>query len=86
MRTSIERKKRQLQTKVYGDWGHTFGIKKNPQEIVSEDILEEKNKRLSKKKSLVSEDIYWEKNKTITNKRLWWVRTHFLDEKKILKK
>ena len=52
--------------------------------MVSEDILEEKNKRLSNKKDLVSEDIYWEKKKTITNKRLWRVRTHFWDEKKSL--
>ena len=40
-----------------------LGWKKNLQEVVSEDILKEKNKRLSKKKGLVSEDIYWEKKK-----------------------
>ena len=28
VRTSIERKKRLLQTKDYGEWGHTFGMKK----------------------------------------------------------
>ena len=64
------RKKRLLQTKDYGEWGHTFGMKKNPQEIVSEDILQEKNKRLSKKKGLASEDIYWEKKKYYKQKIL----------------
>ena len=59
----MREKKRLGQTKDCSEWGHTFGMKKNPQEIVSEDILEEKNKRLSKKKGLVSEDIYWEKKK-----------------------
>ena len=78
------RKKRLLQTKDSGEWGHTFGMKKKSLEN-GEDILEEKNKRLSKKKSLVSEDIYWKK-KNIRNKRLWWMRTNIWDEKKSLTK
>ena len=32
-------KKRLLQTKDSGEWGHTFGMKKKSLEMVSEDIL-----------------------------------------------
>ena len=42
--------------------------------------------RLLMKKGLASEDISWEKKKDTTNKRLWWVRTHFWNEKIILGK
>ena len=65
----MREKNRLLQTKDYSEWVHTFGMKKKYSGN-SEDIFEEKNKRLSKKKGLVSEDIFWEK-KTTTNKRLW---------------
>ena len=50
---------------------------KNSYDMVIEDILEEKSKRLSKKKGLVSEDIYWEKKKTFT---VWFFSTATTDE------
>ena len=35
----LREKKRQLQKKDCGKWRHTFAIKTNPWEMVSEDIL-----------------------------------------------
>ena len=57
----MREKKRLLQTKDYGEWGHTFGMKKKSLGNSEWGHSWRENKRLSKKKGLVSEDIYWEK-------------------------
>ena len=75
MRTSIERKKRLQQTIDCGEWGYTFGIKKI--------LWRRKQKTIKEKRSGEWGHLLREK-KTTTNKRLWWVRTHFWDEKKSL--
>ena len=59
--TSIDKKKRLLQTKDNGEWGHTYGIKKILGKWWVRPFFKDKNKMQSKKEGLVSEDIYWEK-------------------------
>ena len=62
-------KKRLLQTKDCGEWGHTFGMKKNPWEMVSEDILWKEKQKTIKEKGSGEWGHLLRKKKTTTNKR-----------------
>ena len=62
-------KKRLLQTKDSGEWGHTFGMKKKSLEMVSEDILLREKQKTIKEKGSGKWGHLWRKKKTTTNKR-----------------
>ena len=67
VRTSFERKKRLLQTKNCGEWGHTFGMKKEPLENGEDILWREKQKTTKEKKSSEWGHLWREKKKTTTN-------------------
>ena len=68
VRTSFERKKRLLQTKNCGEWGHTFGMKKEPLENGEDILWREKQKTTKEKKSSEWGHLWREKKRLLPTK------------------